>query len=99
MRIPIEYTIRETIWGPVVDDIEYPDGEIAVSWIAHKPEGLNLRLLDLETVTSVAEALDVANTISMPPQNFVTGDAAGNIGWTIAGQNPSQDGLRPDVTG
>ena len=84
----IDYTIRETIWGPVVDDIEYPDGEIAVSWIAHKPEGLNLRLLDLETVTSVAEALDVANTMSMPPQNFVTGDAGGNIGWTIAGQIP-----------
>jgi penicillin amidase len=84
----IDYTIRETIWGPVVDDIEYPDGEIAVSWIAHKPEGLNLRLLDLETVTSVAEALDVANTMSMPPQNFVTGDADGNIGWTIAGQIP-----------
>jgi len=84
----IEYTIRETIWGPVVDDIEYPDGEIAVSWIAHRPEGLNLRLLDLETVTSVAEALDVANTMSMPPQNFVTGDASGNIGWTIAGQIP-----------
>ena len=84
----IDYIIRETIWGPVVDDIEYPDGEIAVSWIAHKPEGLNLRLLDLETVTSVAEALDVANTMSMPPQNFVTGDADGNIGWTIAGQIP-----------
>lgn len=85
---PVEFTIRETIWGPVNDDIEYPDGDIAVSWIAHKPEGLNLRLLDLETVTSVVEALDVANTISMPPQNFVTGDAGGNIGWTIAGQIP-----------
>lgn len=92
---PVEYTIRETIWGPVVDDIEYPDGEIAVSWIAHKPEGLNLRLLDLETVTSVAEALDVANTMSMPPQNFVTGDAGGDIGWTIAGQIPRKIGFDP----
>jgi len=91
----IDYTIRETIWGPVVDDIEYPDGEIAVSWIAHKPEGLNLRLLDLETVTSVAEALDVANTMSMPPQNFVTGDAAGNIGWTIAGRIPRKADFDP----
>lgn len=90
---PVDYTIRETIWGPVVDDIDYPDGEIVVSWIAHKPEGLNLRLLDLETVGSVAEALDVANTMSMPPQNFVTGDAGGNIGWTIAGQIPRKSGF------
>lgn len=92
---PVDYTIRETIWGPVVDDIVYPDGEIAVSWIAHKPEGLNLRLLDLETVSSVAEALDVANTMSMPPQNFVTGDAGGNIGWTIAGKIPRKTDFDP----
>jgi penicillin amidase len=91
----IEYPIRETIWGPVVDDVEYPDGDIAVSWIAHKAEGLNLRLLDLETVASVEEALDVANTMSMPPQNFVTGDAGGNIGWTIAGRIPRKTDFDP----
>jgi penicillin amidase len=32
--------------------------------------------------------MEVANTIGMPPQNFVVGDAAGNIGWTIAGKIP-----------
>jgi len=85
---PVIYEVRETIWGPVLDDIEYPDGDIAVSWIAHRPEGVNLRLLDLETVSSVSEALDVANSMAMPPQNFVTGDADGNIGWTIAGKIP-----------
>ena len=85
---PVEYVIRETVWGPVLDDVDYPDGEIAVSWIAHRPEGLNLSLLRLESAGSVAEALDIANTIAMPPQNFVVGDAAGNIGWTIAGAIP-----------
>jgi penicillin amidase len=92
---PVEYIVRETIWGPVVDDIDYPDGEVAISWIAHKPEGINFRILDLERVQSVAEALDVANTMSMPPQNFVTGDAAGNIGWTIAGKIPRKTGFDP----
>jgi len=92
---PIEYAIRETIWGPVVDDVDYPDGEVAVSWIAHKPEGINLNLLDLEMATSVAEALDIANSMSMPPQNFVTGDAGGNIGWTIAGRIPRKTGFDP----
>lgn len=85
---PVVHLIRETIWGPVLDDMDYPDGEIAVSWIAHKVDGVNLRLVDLETAGSVAAALDIANTIAMPPQNFVAGDAEGNIGWTIVGRIP-----------
>ena len=92
---PVAFEIRETIWGPVVDDIDYPDGDVVVSWIAHKPEGINLNMLKLETASSVAEALDIANTMSMPPQNFVTGDAGGNIGWTIAGQIPRKTEFDP----
>jgi len=94
---PVEYEIRETIWGPVDDGANYPDGEIAISWIAHKPTAVNLQIMKLETVTSVAEALDVANTIGMPPQNFVSGDAGGNIGWTIAGQIPVKTSYDPMV--
>ena len=85
---PVDFLVRETIWGPVLENIDYPDGDVAVSWIAHKPDGVNLRLIDLETADSVVTALDIANTIAMPPQNFVTGDANGNIGWTIAGKIP-----------
>jgi penicillin amidase len=83
---PVEMVIRETVWGPVNEGADYPDGEIAVSWIAHKPEAVNLRLLELERADSVDAALDVANTMGLPPQNFVVGDQAGNIGWTIAGR-------------
>lgn len=92
---PVNLEIRETIWGPVLDDIEYPQGDVVVSWIAHKPESINLRLLALETAQSVSEALDIANTIGMPPQNFVTGDAGGNIGWTIAGKIPAKASFDP----
>ncbi|MGI9248644.1 MAG: penicillin acylase family protein, partial [Woeseiaceae bacterium] len=87
---PVAYLVRETIWGPVLDDVVYPDGEIAVSWIAHKPEGINLRIMDLEKAGTVFDALDIANSMSMPPQNFVTGDASGNIAWTIAGKIPKK---------
>ncbi|MDH5622620.1 MAG: penicillin acylase family protein, partial [Gammaproteobacteria bacterium] len=87
---PVGYDIRETVWGPVNDDIDYPDGDIAVSWIAHKADSINLNLLKLESARSVFEALDIANTMGMPPQNFVTGDAQGNIGWTIAGRIPKK---------
>lgn len=82
------YEIRETIWGPVDDLIDYPDGEIAVSWTAHSAEALNLKMIALETAFTVDEALQIAATMGIPPQNFVTGDAGGNIGWTIAGQIP-----------
>jgi penicillin amidase len=85
---PVELEIRETVWGPVIDDIEYPDGEVVVSWIAHKPDAVNINIVNLETANSVSEALDVANSMGMPPQNFVTGDAGGNIAWTIAGKIP-----------
>jgi penicillin amidase len=85
---PVAYEIRETIWGPVDDSIGYPDGEIAVSWTAHHPIAVNLRLLELETARGVNDALGIAATMGIPPQNFVVGDAGGNIGWTIAGQIP-----------
>jgi len=85
---PVDYVIRETIWGPVDDSISYPDGEIAVSWTAHDARAVNLDIMRLETATSAERALDVANAMGIPPQNFVTGDAAGNIGWTIAGRIP-----------
>ena len=85
---PVQLVVRETIWGPVLEGIDYPDGDIAVSWIAHHTEAVNLRVLDLETTQNVYEAIDVANTMGIPPQNFVTGDAGGNIAWTIAGKIP-----------
>jgi len=92
---PVELLVRETIWGPVDEGANYPDGEIAVSWIAHKTDAINLRIIDLENAASVFEALDIANSLGMPPQNFVTGDAAGNIAWTIAGKMPKRAEFDP----
>ena len=92
---PVALEIRETIWGPVLDNNPDPDRVIAVSWVAHHPEGVSLGHIDLETASTVDDALDVANTIGMPPQNFVVGDADGNIGWTIAGQMPIREGYDP----
>ena len=93
----VVFPIRETIWGPVVDDAAYPGGEVVVSWIAHKPDAVNLNLIQLETARDVSAALDVANTLGMPPQNFVCGDAGGNIGWTIAGRLPARQGFDPQL--
>ncbi len=90
---PVIYEIRETVWGPVDDTVDYPDGDIVVSWTAHKPEALNLNLLALETAADAEEALGIAATMGIPPQNFVVGDSGGNIGWTIAGRIPAKNGF------
>lgn len=87
---PRQFVVRETIWGPILADHGYPDAEIAVRWLAHLPEAVNLRQLELETVESVFDAVQVANRLGLPPQNFVTGDAQGNIAWTIAGRIPQR---------
>jgi penicillin amidase len=92
-----EIVIRETIWGPVVANNAAADSLLAVSWLAHKAQAVNLRGLDLEVATSAEEALHIANRTGMPPQNFVVGDAAGNIGWTIAGQIPLRSGFDPQL--
>lgn len=83
-----EFLVRETVWGPVLDDHDYPDAELAVRWIAYEANAVTLRQLDLETATTVFDAIRVATTLGLPPQNFVTGDKDGNIAWTIAGQIP-----------
>lgn len=89
---PVVFDIRETRWGPIDEAADFAGNSIAVRWLAHSPRGVNLRILGLETAKSLDEALDVANTMGMPPQNFVAGDADGNIGWTIAGQIPVRSG-------
>ncbi len=81
----VEHEVRETIWGPLM---EAPFERYALRWVAHAPEGLNLRLLGLETAASTAQALALAPGVGMPAQNLVVGDAQGHIGWTVAGAIP-----------
>lgn len=89
-----ELLVRETIWGPVLDDVDYPDGEVAVSWVAHARGGVNVVQHELETASSAEEAVGIANRLAIPPQNFVAGDALGNIAWTIAGRIPRRGGAQ-----
>jgi penicillin amidase len=94
---PVEYRIRETRWGPVDDGNQFAGSEVAVRWLAHSPRAVNLRILELETVANLDAALEVANTMGLPPQNVVAGDAQGNIGWSIAGQIPVKRGYDPMI--
>src|SRR5436305_9273294 len=84
--------VRETIWGPVVDE-DWRHRPRAYAWTAHHPEAVNLGLLDLETAQSRDAAMAVANRSGAPPQNFVVADAAGHIGWTVLGVVPRRVGF------
>jgi penicillin amidase len=94
---PESYTVRETIWGPVVG----PDTQgrlYAITWVAHYPEGLNLRLGAMDEVTTLDEAMALANVSGTPAQNITMADASGHIAWTVAGRIPRRigfDGSRP----
>jgi penicillin amidase len=87
----VELDVTGTEWGPVVGR-DAQGRALVLEWTAHQPEALNFRMLALETADSVASALDIAAGVGIPAQNFVVGDAAGHIGWTIAGQIPRRRG-------
>jgi penicillin G amidase len=83
--------LRDTTWGPVL--AADADGTpLALAWTALQADALNLQLLHLDTAETTDEAMETANHTGMPPQNFVVGDRAGNIGWTIAGRIPKRIG-------
>ena len=88
---PEAVTFRWTRWGPVVGTDH--NGRLqALRWLAHVPEAVDLGISELETVTSVAEALALAPRVGIPPQNFVVADAQGSIAWTVMGRIPRRAG-------
>ncbi|MEP7009045.1 MAG: penicillin acylase family protein [Acidobacteriota bacterium] len=96
-RPPVELTVLETIWGPVIDS-DHAKRPRVLAWTAHHPEAINLNSLDLEHAANVAEAIHAAHRIGIPPQNFTVVDALGHIGWTIIGAIPRRvgwDGATP----
>lgn len=86
--------VEHTEYGPITT---FPGDErrFLLQWTALLPCGLNLDLVDMETATTVAEALAIAQRSGMPTQNVVVADRSGNIGWTLMGAIPHRgsDGL------
>jgi penicillin amidase len=90
------YEIVSTIWGPVIDN-DHLDRPRVIRWIAHEVDGVNMGLYGLEHVETVEEAQAVANRSGVPPQNFVSVDESGNIGWTVMGMIPRRVGYDGSV--
>ena len=84
--------VVETIWGPIVRK-DTSGRPLAVRWIAHEPEALRFGLPKLEEAASLDDALQLANGIGSPPQNFVCAGRDGRIGWTVMGRLPRRVGF------
>ncbi|HXK61229.1 MAG TPA: penicillin acylase family protein [Acidobacteriota bacterium] len=85
-------TIETTIWGPVAPG-RAGSQKRAICWVAHRPDAVNLNLLELENVSDAETALALAPSCGIPAQNFVVGDRAGWIGWTVMGKLPRRIGF------
>lgn len=83
-------TVKETIWGPVLD--KGNGKQYAYRWVAHMPDGVNMSLMQMETVKSVSDVMDIAGNMGIPAQNAMIVDNQGNAGWTIFGRIP----IRPE---
>jgi penicillin amidase len=84
-------SVEETRWGPILaKDV---DGTpLALAWTAQQPGGLDLGIGRMELARSLDDAVAIARSSGMPPQNLVAGDRAGRIAWTIAGRIPKRVG-------
>ncbi len=84
--------VDETIWGPIWthDDEGRP---LALHWTAYDTSAVNLKLMDLESVTSVDSVVAMGAYLGIPEQNLVCADRNGRIAWTLAGAIPERIGF------
>lgn len=88
----VPFTVRWTQWGPVIRQ-DHRGRDIVQRWVAHDAEVLAGDITTPERARTVDEALIGAAGLGIPGQNFVAGDASGQIGWTIAGPIPRRVGF------
>jgi len=88
----VEHVVLESEWGPVLPN-KAPAGQAYVlRWVAHDPQGMNMRLMRMEAATNVDEAAQVAVGAGMPAQNLMLADSSGRIAWTVIGAMPKRVG-------
>lgn len=76
------YEIEISDLGPVK---QVGDKRYALKWVAHYPYALNLNILNMDSVSTVEEAITIAHSVGIPVQNMVIADDQGSISWTPAG--------------
>ena len=87
----VAFVARWTEWGPIIGGPE-DDRYLVLRWSAHDAEATNLHLMEMETIGSTADAVELAHRAGLPDENMIIADADGNIAWTIIGKIPRRVG-------
>jgi penicillin amidase len=87
----VPFLARWTEWGPVIGGPEQGRYQV-LRWIAHDPAATNLRLMEMETARTTAEAVAIAHRSGLPNENMIIADADGAVAWTIIGLVPRRIG-------
>lgn len=94
---PVALSVPMTRFGPVIAE-DAQRRPVAVRWLGHFDEAINLSLLDFMDVTEIDSGIALAQRLGIPPQNILLAGRDGRIGWTIAGRLPRRvgyDATRP----
>lgn len=80
---PVDFTIEETAWGPVL----HRDGDtlFALRWNAHLKGALGFGLTDFPITRDLDHAMVLVDHGAMPTQNLLIGDSTGRIAWRLIG--------------
>jgi penicillin amidase len=92
-------TLRETEWGPILSDApqlrDLGLGPVALRWAGHQPSDEISAMLGVARAEDFGQFRAALATFSMPAQNMLFADTAGNIGKVYAVQVPDRRGPPP----
>ena len=86
----VELAVAETIWGPVVTRGKT---QFALACTLHEAQAINLRSIEMERARDTETVLRVSGLAGTPVLNFIVGDRAGNIGYSVLGRLPNRVGF------
>ncbi len=90
---PVEYTVLDSEWGPVVETNDYNETRLASRWTGAMPEANNFAIFSMHEARTLEEGLDIAAAWKSAPQNVVIASADGRTGWTMSGYLPKRTGF------
>ena len=86
----VTLTVSETIWGPIVS---WGGTNYALACAMDAPEAVNMGLIEIERARDAQAASRAAQLAGTPVNNFVVGDRAGHIGYSLLGRLPNRVGF------
>ncbi len=100
---PVEKTIRFSRNGPIVDELlpsaAQSTGPVSLQWLGAYPDDWLKALLDMDRAENVEQLCQAVRPWQVPTFSLVIADAAGDVGFQIAGRIPlrshTERGYRP----